>query len=104
MNARFVELEAAGWSAARIAAELGVSSRTVQRWRAAAELSHQSWPEHAPADRERAARLLADGCSVQEVARSVGAAWPTIVRWLPDAPRWSKSEAGQFAAAVRRAA
>lgn len=102
--ARFLELDAAGFSARQIAAEMRVSDRTVVRWRRDAGRSGETWPAHPVADRARAAVLLEEECPVAEVARTVGADFHTVVRWFPDARRMSRSEVGQLRAMYSKAA
>lgn len=94
---RFFELDDMDWSAREIAQELRVSPRTVQRWRRASGRSRGDAPVPFPVEaREFVAALVADGCSLCEAARTVGTAKKTVYRWFPDAPRWSRSEAGGF--------
>lgn len=55
---------------------------------------------HDPALVERARRLLADGASRREVARTLGVHHKTIGRWFPDSG-WSRREAGEWTAFIR---
>lgn len=94
---RFFELDDEGKSAVQIGLELGVTKRTVQRWRRATGRSQGESPaQHPDSDRELAARLLDDGCPILEVARTVGVTSHTIRRWFPDARPWTHSEAGLY--------
>lgn len=62
----------AGWSAARIAAELGCSERTVQRHRRTAGVA-QLAPRPLTVDQwRRASELLDDGAPYTEAAATVG--------------------------------
>lgn len=100
---RFLELEASGASSAEIAGILGVSTRTVTRWR------HDAGCSHAPAAdvrdmsvRERARRLLDDGASFADAAATVGVARSTLRRWFPDVPAWTRSQTGQWSVLLRQ--
>ena len=100
--AAFVELEHSGMSYRQIAQQLGVSGRTVTRWR-----RRIGRPVGVPAvprpqsDRDFAWRLLEDGCSIAETARTVGVKATTILRWFPDAPRYTHQQAGQLSVLAR---
>lgn len=99
----FLWCEHSGMSAQQIAERFGVSSRTVVRWRNRMHLGHIPRHEpHPPEDREVARRLLDDGCSISETAKTVGVSRPTIRRWFPDATPWTKQQASQHAAFTRR--
>ena len=100
---RFIELDNAGWSAPQIAKTLGVSARTVTRWRKTAGRSQPGAATPRPAEvREAALRLVEDGASFAEVAATVGVSPKTINRWFPDHQAWSRNEAGRWAATVRQ--
>lgn len=94
---RFFELHKDGRSASEIAAILGVSPRTIQRYRAATQLAAKPHAPRPASDRERVKALLDDGCSFAEAARTVGVEPTTAKRWFPDIPRWTKSQAGTYA-------
>ena len=93
----FLELNASGLSAEIIAERMGVTPRTIGRWRRRFGVmrGEASTPASAE-DREKARRLLEDGCSLAEAARSVGVAPKTVRQWFPDAPGWSALECGRF--------
>lgn len=96
---RIAELHAAGKSAPEIALAVGCTSRTVQRWRQ--RTGNTLAPRRDPypdSVRQQAARLIADGCNIQETARTVGVDPNTIKRWMPDAPRMTRIERSQWAA------
>lgn len=100
-----LHLQQSGRSAAQMAAALGVTKRTVERWR---QRNHLSQPWHGvvavPAEvLERARLLLEDGASCAEAARSVGVDWKTLRRHFPDM-KWSTAESISFASLIRRAA
>lgn len=48
-------------------------------------------------EREFASNLLADGCPIAEVARTLGVRSRVIVRWFPDAPRCTPTQKGEYA-------
>ncbi|QWY84638.1 helix-turn-helix DNA binding domain protein [Microbacterium phage Footloose] len=99
----FLRCEQSGMTAAQIAERYGVTIRSVSRWRTRLGVNHLP-PAYVrpPSDRALVERLLDEGCSFSEAARTVGVHRSTIVRWFPDREPWSKSEAGKFAAIVRR--
>lgn len=93
----FLVLDDAGHSAEQIAERLGVTPRTVTRWRRATGRLHRPATVKRPeSTREQARRLVDDGCSFAEAARTVGVDPVTIRKWFPDAPAWSKREAGLY--------
>lgn len=107
MSARFdydtiLELSRAGWSLAEVAARVGCTERTVSRVRKLAGVSKRSnWQ---PLTSERLAeveRLLADGCSLREVRRTLRIGNWTLQKHF-HGQGWSRVESAQFAAAVRR--
>lgn len=91
-------LQRAGANSRQIARELGVSIRTVSRWRNRTGTSLVPPAVPRPqSDRDYAARLLDDGCSIRETALTIGVSQATIVRWIPNAPRMTPQEAGHIA-------
>lgn len=99
----FLWCEAVGMSARQIAERFGVTTRTVVRWRNRMNVTHMPAHEaHSPEDRELARRLLEDGCSFHETARTVGASDATVRGWFPDIPAWTKKQASEHAAFIRR--
>jgi transposase-like protein len=101
---RFTELNNRGYSAERIAADLGVSARSVQRWRAQTGSRIKPAPAQLPHEAHRRVRaLLDDGASMEEAARTVGISSRTIRRWFPDARPWTRSQVGEYAAVCRAA-
>lgn len=94
---RFLALDDTGHSAEQIAKQLGVTPRTIARWRRATGRLHRPATIKRPqSTREQARRLIDDGCSFAEVARTVGVDPVTIRKWFPDAHAWSKREAGLY--------
>uniref|UniRef100_UPI0040534A4D helix-turn-helix domain-containing protein n=1 Tax=Microbacterium sp. LWH13-1.2 TaxID=3135260 RepID=UPI0040534A4D len=102
VHEQFIVLERSGLSAREIAQFCGVSSRTVVRWRHSTRQSHRPATTPLPtAQLEQALRLLEDGASISEAARSVGCANKTLSRRWPQYA-WDPSQAGRFAAMVAR--
>lgn len=101
-EAEYLGCEQAGLSATQIAERFGVTERTVVRWRAQTGRRKQTASPRRPASiRAAAERLLDDGCSFAEVARTVGVDRTTLHRWFPGRQAWTPIQAGQFAAMVR---
>ncbi|MGI6878797.1 helix-turn-helix domain-containing protein [Microbacterium sp. gxy059] len=93
----------AGRSASQIAEELGVSVRSVQRWRARVKVARPAVVRRPDDARARARELVEDGASFNEAARTLGISPTTIRRWFPDLPAWPNDEVTEFANAVRKA-
>ena len=102
-DADFLRCEQSGMTAAQIAERYGVTIRTVTRWRTRLGVNHRP-PAimHPVSDRALVERLLDEGCSFLEAARTVGVDRSTVKRWFPDREPWSRSEVGRFAWLVRR--
>jgi transcriptional regulator with XRE-family HTH domain len=99
--AEYLGCEQAGLTAAEIAARFGVTTRTVSRWRTRLDLNRMPAPVKRPASaHELAERLLDDGCSFEETARTVGVARKTIIRWFPNRQPWSKAQVGEYVGAI----
>lgn len=95
---RLAALHADGKSAREIAEILGCTPRTVVRWRSITGHTVRPAPVRvSPSVKERALQLLADGCSLAEVGRTVGVDQSTVGRWFPDAPRMSSAEVVEWA-------
>lgn len=102
VHGRFDALEREGLSARAIAEICGVSSRTVVRWRHATGKTHCPPASPLPQYKLAAAiRLLEDGASISEAARSIGCSNKTLSRRWPQYA-WNQTQAGKFAAMVRR--
>lgn len=101
-RALVVRLRRAGVSRETIAAHLGVSVRTVERdLRAAGVVApHRPW---TAADDSRARELIADGCSLAEVARTLGRPRTVIRRHFPGRG-WTQAQISEHLAALRMTA
>ena len=100
-----LRLHRAGWSARRIAKELGCTERTVTRVRARNGLTQRLSPFQgkplAPERLEFARELFADGASRKEVIRTLGLNWSTVNRHFPN-DRWTPAQAGELSAMIRK--
>lgn len=102
VHERFYALEREGLSARAIAEICGVSSRTVVRGRHSTGRSHGLPATPLPQQKLAAAlRLLEDGASISEAARTVGCSNKTLSRRWPQYA-WNQTQAGRFAAMVAR--
>jgi transposase len=102
-NERIAALTRARWSAAQIAAELGVTTRTVQRARGRRGVARPATRPMNEIEMRRAAAMLDDGASYGEVARTLGRSLITIRRWFPGRSCWpvgSGREYRQYMAAL----
>ncbi len=92
----FRELDAAGLSGSQIAERLGCSKRQVERIRDALGLKrgrpHFKYPQSV---RDEALRLLDDGASYHEVARTLDVRDTTIRKWFPGRG-WTHSQAVEY--------
>lgn len=102
---RFDQLDTSGATTRTIAAELGVSVRTIGRWRSeAGRLRAPAGGKPRPqSDRDLAARLIEDGCSLSEAARTIGCSQHTVTRWFPEAPRYTREQSGYASVLARQA-
>ncbi len=84
-----------GWSAAAIAVDLGCTERTVTRIRKRLGIAkpHSRWL--TPDEIEHAERLLADGCSINEVERTMGRAPGSLHRRFRGRG-WTLQQASEF--------
>lgn len=98
-------LHHAGKTANEIAQALGVTTRTVERYRARLGVSVPS-PRSAwrvsPEWKARVEALLEDGTSLAEAARTVGCNDVTMRRHFPGRG-WTKEQAGEFGNTALRA-
>lgn len=90
-----VELTRCGVSAPRIAEQLGVTPRTVTRWRLRAGISEGEARHIAQEVWEEARRILDDGASYGEVARTLGVSRATVARHFPG-EGWSRDQTIRF--------
>lgn len=103
-DARIAELTLAGYSAAEIATQIGITARTVVRARsrtgASRPCNHNNYM--TPAEMARAEALLDDGASLSEVARTLGRSTVTLSKWFPGRgwPRGSGVELRRMMAAL----
>lgn len=92
---RVLAMTREGVSAKQIALELGVSARTIHRDRAVLGVAQQA-PERLTRElHELAHRLLEDGCSYREVARTVGRSDVQIRRAFPGYG-WTGQQSGSW--------
>jgi DNA-binding NarL/FixJ family response regulator len=97
---RISELSAQGLTVSTIADKLGIHPRTVQKAREAAGLTTPV--RHATEDeRLEAKRLLVDGASYEEVARTLKRASSTIAAWHPGF-QFTDAQKGLAGAMARR--
>lgn len=99
--ARVKVLTAEGWAASDIAAELKVSRRTVVRYRRATGCARPA-PRRLTTDEITvASELLDDGCSYEEVARTLGVSSSSIVARFPGRS-WTPSQISAHGCLHRR--
>lgn len=91
-----------GLPVAAIARTLGVSARTVERDLQALGLVRTPRPWTA-AEQRRAAALIEDGCSLEEVARTLGRPRTVIRRHFPGRG-WTQAQISEHLAALRMTA
>lgn len=98
---QFLQLHAAGWPAWKIATEVGVATRTVQRWRGRAGVAKAAGTRFTADEIEVARLLLEDGASYNEAARSIGRDATCLKRKLPGYG-WSQEQSIEYAVMMRR--
>jgi len=98
---RVVELTKKGWTVKRIAEHLGLTDRTVQRYRKSAGISEPPLPRVSDAQFDAALRLLEDGAPYSEAAATVGCSAHALRRRFPG-QGWTKLEVARFSAFMRR--
>lgn len=99
---RVVQLSEQGWSASAIAEELSIHTRSVQKIRTKSGWSTAKVTQTLEWQKLRAKRLLHDGASYQEVARTLSRSPSTVAAWHPGF-QWSNQKAGQAATLARKA-
>lgn len=97
---RAVELTKSGWSAEQIAAELDVSPRAVHRYRTQAGITTPRPPELTVEQIATAERMLTDGASLLETARTLGCSIDRLYRRFKGRG-WSKAQVAEHRTAVR---
>lgn len=97
---RIVHLTRDGWSAAEIARELKITSRTVERTRVKMGVAQPPVRRLTADEVARIEVMLADGASIADVARSVGRSIDYLQRRFRGRG-WTRSQAGQFAVLCR---
>lgn len=95
---RVRELTLAGFSSPKIATILGCTPRSVQRSRVRAGIAKGPGKRFTPEEIEWAEKLLAEGCSRQEVERTLGG---SLRHRFPDRC-WDRQQIAQFGALCRR--
>jgi transposase-like protein len=102
---KFLELDKdPDMSVAKIAAALGVSGKTVSRWRARAKRQRRKAARpHPPEVWEQAERFMADEVPLSEIAKTLGISESHLGRKYPDYPRLSRHETGELAVMMKRA-
>lgn len=97
---RAVQLHLAGWTVPKIADELGVTQRSVQRYLEQAGMRRGA-PRLSEEEVAKAAALLEEGMSAAQAATVLGRSPKTLRRRFPDR-KWTLSQAGRFGQMVRR--
>lgn len=101
-RAQVVELTRAGHSAAEIAVILGITERRVTSHRSEAGIAQPPRDPLTADQLARAAELLDDGCSYNEVARTIGCGYSVIRRRFPGRG-WPPGKAASLMQFERRA-
>lgn len=91
-----------GHSAEQIATRLGVTSRTVTRDRKALGIAQPAATPLTDTEHAHAKRLLADGCSPEEVGRTLGR-HPDVIRHHYPEHKWTPQQIVDHAILVRNA-
>ena len=91
-----------GMTAKQIGEALGIASRNVVRYRVAAGITQPASVRVTDAQWQAAARMLQDGCSLAEIARTIGANPSTVAAHYPGRG-WTKQEVGEWRAFMRKA-
>lgn len=99
-RAEIVRLTAAGVGTVELAARYGVTRRTIGRVREAHGVSKPPKPRYSAELLESARELLEDGCSYNEVGRTLDIAPQNLARRLPGYA-WPPQQAGTHARLVR---
>lgn len=95
------ELTGMGRSASAIAEVLGITERSVQRYRRRLGISQRPPVPLTESQLVAAAQLLDDGCSYTEVARTIGCAGNTVARHFPGCG-WTRAQINEHLRMTRR--
>jgi DNA-binding CsgD family transcriptional regulator len=90
-----------GLSCQQIAAAMHVTARTVHRDRAAVGITEQPYQPFTEAEYRRAEQLLDEGCSYNEVARTLGRNPRCIRRHFPGRG-WTSAQRAEYISLVQR--
>ena len=90
----------AGESAGAIAVRLGISSRTVTRHRSRLGIARTAPPRLTQEQENLMQALVDDGCSVREIARTIGCSDTAVSRRHPDAA-WTRTQVSDYATVCR---
>ena len=91
-----------GMNATQIGEALGITARTVLRHRVAAGIAQPASVRVTDKQWQTAERMLQDGCSLAEIARTIGADSKTIATHFPGRG-WTKQQVGEWRAFMRKA-
>ena len=91
-----------GMNATQIGEALGITARTVARHRVVAGVAQPASVRVTDAQWQTAERMLQDGCSLAEIARTIGADSKTIATHFPGRG-WTKQQVGEWRAFMRKA-
>lgn len=97
---RIAQLTREGWSAKEIAKELGFGERAIHRSRQRTGVDKPGPRFLTPDEVATVERLLADGASCSEAARTIGRSVSTLSKRYPRHV-WTPEECGKFGALVR---
>jgi hypothetical protein len=104
---QFLQLDESGMDAPSIAKELGVTKRTVVRWRGQTDRLKSTKGNRPygilPDEMVKTIRDMADdGCSKNEIVRSLGVHANTVTKYAPDAA-WTIEQSNEYRQAIRSA-
>lgn len=102
-DARVARLTKEGWTAKAIAEHLGCGVRAVTRSRVRSGVARPSPRFLTPEEIDTVERLLADGASLREAARTIGRESGATLHRRFAGRGWTHQECGQFAMAIRYA-
>jgi len=91
-----------GMTADQIAETLGITARTVLRHRVTAGIARPAPVRVTDSQWQTAERMLDDGCSLAEIARTIGTNHSTVATHYPGRG-WTKQQVGEWRAFMRKA-